>query len=89
MSQLFENEGKITFVPDYTAVIHDDCTYLEIRADTYLLAYKSTLISRNSAQKDANGDANARPDGHVSVAMNGTTHKADDPDDKPLEDVQL
>lgn len=42
-----------------------------------------------SAQKDANGDANARPDGHVSVAMNGTTHKADDPDDKPLEDVQL
>lgn len=47
MSQLFENEKKITFMPDYSATIRDDCTYLEISAHTYLLAYKSTLISRN------------------------------------------
>ncbi|KAI1716538.1 metal transporter cnnm-1 [Ditylenchus destructor] len=42
---------KITFVPDYSAVIRDDCTYLEISAQTYLLAYKSTLLSR---QKNEN-----------------------------------
>lgn len=46
--QTLECDPKnITFVPDYSAVIRDDCTYLEISAQTYLLAYKSTLISRN------------------------------------------
>lgn len=38
---------KITFVPDYSMVIRDECTYLEITAQTYLIAYKSTLISKN------------------------------------------
>jgi hypothetical protein len=38
---------KITFIPDFTATIRDDCTYLEISAQTYLLAYKSTLINKN------------------------------------------
>ncbi|KAI6173296.1 hypothetical protein M3Y98_01066500 [Aphelenchoides besseyi] len=38
---------KITFIPDFTATIRDDCTYLEICAQTYLLAYKSTLINKN------------------------------------------
>jgi hypothetical protein len=47
--QLFDLDQmkKITFVPDYSAVIRDDCTYLEITAQTYLLAYKSTLININ------------------------------------------
>jgi hypothetical protein len=40
-------------VPDYSAVIRDDCTYLEISAQTYLLAYKSTLLSRQKNEKDA------------------------------------
>jgi len=43
----FDQMKKITFVPDYSAVIRDDCTYLEITAQTYLLAYKSTLININ------------------------------------------
>jgi len=38
---------KVTFVPDFSAVIRDDCTYLEINAQTFLLAYKSTLINKN------------------------------------------
>lgn len=38
---------KVTFIPDFTATIRDDCTYLEISAQTYLLAYKSTLINKN------------------------------------------
>ncbi|KAH7707332.1 ancient conserved domain protein 4 [Aphelenchoides avenae] len=56
ISNVPETEKKtITFLPDYSVTIRDDCTYLEISAQTYLLAYKSTLISRNSADKD--GDA--------------------------------
>ncbi|TKR81092.1 hypothetical protein L596_015030 [Steinernema carpocapsae] len=39
---------RITFVPDFSAVVRDDCTYLEISAQTYLLAYKSTLLSRGN-----------------------------------------
>ncbi|OZC05783.1 hypothetical protein X798_07241 [Onchocerca flexuosa] len=35
-----------SFTPDFSAVVRDDCTYLEITAQTYLLAYKSTLISK-------------------------------------------
>ncbi|CAD5233734.1 unnamed protein product [Bursaphelenchus xylophilus] len=38
---------KLTFSPDYTVVIKDQCTYLEITPQTYLLAFKSTLITRN------------------------------------------
>ncbi|VDM49453.1 unnamed protein product [Toxocara canis] len=41
-----------TFIPDFSAVVRDDCTYLEITAQTYLLAYKSTLISKGSRSRD-------------------------------------
>jgi hypothetical protein len=43
-----ELEKKITFVPDYSVTIQDDCTYLEVTSTTYLLAYKTTLITRGS-----------------------------------------
>lgn len=43
-----DSEKKITFTPDYSVTIQDDCTYLEISAQTYLLAYKTTLLSRES-----------------------------------------
>ena len=43
-----ENEKKITFTPDFSVTIQDDCTYLEVTAQTYLLAYKTTLLSRES-----------------------------------------
>lgn len=42
----------VTFTPDFSAVVRDDCTYLEITAQTYLLAYKSTLISKGSRSRD-------------------------------------
>lgn len=44
---------KVDFVPDFTATIRDDCTYLEISAQTYLLAYKSTLINKKQRQDGA------------------------------------
>lgn len=37
----------ISFKPDFSAVIRDSCTYLEVTAETYLLAYKLTLITKN------------------------------------------
>nr|CDP94157.1 Bm5068, isoform b [Brugia malayi] len=42
----------VSFTPDFSAVVRDDCTYLEITAQTYLLAYKSTLISKGSRSRE-------------------------------------
>ncbi|CAJ0915620.1 unnamed protein product, partial [Mesorhabditis belari] len=39
-------EKKIGFTPDYSVIVRDDCTFLEISATSYQLAYKTTLISR-------------------------------------------
>lgn len=53
ISQLTEVDmKKISFIPDFTATIRDDCTFLEISAQTYLLAYKSTLINKNRPDGD-------------------------------------
>ena len=41
-----------TFIPDFSAVVRDDCTYLEITAQTYLLACKSTQLSKGSRSRD-------------------------------------
>lgn len=45
-------KSPISFTPDFSAVVRDDCTYLEITAQTYLLAYKSTLISKGSRSRE-------------------------------------
>ncbi|VDM75895.1 unnamed protein product [Strongylus vulgaris] len=37
---------KLGFVPDYSVVVRDDCTFLEVTAQSWLLAYRSTLMSR-------------------------------------------
>uniref|UniRef100_A0AC34RI91 CNNM transmembrane domain-containing protein n=1 Tax=Panagrolaimus sp. JU765 TaxID=591449 RepID=A0AC34RI91_9BILA len=47
-----DSEKKITFTPDFSVTIQDDCTYLEITAQTYLLAYKTTLLSRESKSNE-------------------------------------
>ncbi|VDN82117.1 unnamed protein product [Brugia pahangi] len=45
-------KSAVSFTPDFSAVVRDDCTYLEITAQTYLLAYKSTLISKGSRSRE-------------------------------------
>ncbi len=37
-----------TFIPDYTVTVKDDCTYLEISVNTYLSAYRATLMQRKN-----------------------------------------
>jgi len=58
---------KVNFVPDFTATIRDDCTYLEISAQTYLLAYKSTLINKNRIDGQDNKDVMSELDGVAPV----------------------
>ncbi|CAI4233125.1 unnamed protein product [Auanema sp. JU1783] len=38
--------GKVGFMPDFSVVVRDECTFLEITAQSWLLAYRSTLMSR-------------------------------------------
>jgi len=38
----------IVFTPDFTAVVRDSCIYLEVTVQGYMLAVKTTLISRGS-----------------------------------------
>uniref|UniRef100_A0A158R641 CNNM transmembrane domain-containing protein n=1 Tax=Syphacia muris TaxID=451379 RepID=A0A158R641_9BILA len=45
-------KAAASFIPDYSAVVRDDCTYLEITAQTYLLACKSTQLSKGSRSRD-------------------------------------
>ncbi|KAH7708805.1 ancient conserved domain protein 4 [Aphelenchoides avenae] len=71
MNQLLENEQKTTFVPDYSATVRDDCTYLEISVQTYLRAFKSTLISRNRAGV-AIGEVNIYANDEVSTTTTTT-----------------
>jgi hypothetical protein len=37
-----------SFIPDFTAVVKDDCTYLEITVNTYLSAYRATLMQKGT-----------------------------------------
>uniref|UniRef100_A0A8R1XU21 CNNM transmembrane domain-containing protein n=5 Tax=Onchocerca TaxID=6281 RepID=A0A8R1XU21_ONCVO len=57
-----------SFTPDFSAVVRDDCTYLEITAQTYLLAYKSTLISKGCRGLLASAGGE---DGSIATTANG------------------
>ncbi|TKR73578.1 hypothetical protein L596_020876 [Steinernema carpocapsae] len=50
-STAFAESRRTGFAPDFTAVIRDECTYLEISAQTYHLAYKSTLLYRGNSTR--------------------------------------
>uniref|UniRef100_A0AAF5RTS5 CNNM transmembrane domain-containing protein n=1 Tax=Wuchereria bancrofti TaxID=6293 RepID=A0AAF5RTS5_WUCBA len=60
--------NAVSFTPDFSAIVRDDCTYLEITAQTYLLAYKSTLISKGSRGLLASAGGE---DGGIAAIANG------------------
>ncbi|KAK6762686.1 hypothetical protein RB195_023411 [Necator americanus] len=72
---------RIGFVPDYSVVVRDECTFLEVTAQNWLLAYRSTLMSRTGA----------RPSVVEASGVNTKTAKDDSSwtavQDKPREDV--
>uniref|UniRef100_A0A0K0D772 Cyclic nucleotide-binding domain-containing protein n=1 Tax=Angiostrongylus cantonensis TaxID=6313 RepID=A0A0K0D772_ANGCA len=41
---------RLGFVPDYSVVVRDDCTFLEITAHDWVAAYRSTLMSRGETR---------------------------------------
>ncbi|CAJ0577395.1 unnamed protein product, partial [Mesorhabditis spiculigera] len=45
-----QKDRKIGFTPDYSVVVRDDCTFLEISANHYELAYKTSQISKTTAR---------------------------------------
>ncbi|KAK0400373.1 hypothetical protein QR680_003466 [Steinernema hermaphroditum] len=42
----------LAFVPDYSVIIKDDCTYLEVTASSYVNAYRATLMQREMGKGD-------------------------------------
>lgn len=63
---------KLMFQPDYSVVVKDQCTFLEVTPQVYLLAFKSTLMNRNLREaSDSSGPREARLD-----TLNGDIRKA-------------
>uniref|UniRef100_A0A0N4Z0S1 CNNM transmembrane domain-containing protein n=1 Tax=Parastrongyloides trichosuri TaxID=131310 RepID=A0A0N4Z0S1_PARTI len=46
ISNASDKNRLITFIPDYTAVVRDTCTYLDITASAYVVGYKTSLLQR-------------------------------------------
>ncbi|KAE9415509.1 hypothetical protein Angca_006815, partial [Angiostrongylus cantonensis] len=45
-----DSSKRLGFVPDYSVVVRDDCTFLEITAHDWVAAYRSTLMSRGETR---------------------------------------
>ncbi|VDK66498.1 unnamed protein product [Cylicostephanus goldi] len=54
-----DNKQKLGFVPDYSVVVRDDCTFLEVTSQSWLLAYRSTLMSREGPRPSFVGSNDA------------------------------
>ncbi|KAK6033226.1 hypothetical protein OSTOST_00591 [Ostertagia ostertagi] len=49
-SLVSDTTKKLGFIPDYTVVVRDECTFLEITAHSWMLACRSTLMSRGGTR---------------------------------------
>ncbi|VDL76916.1 unnamed protein product [Nippostrongylus brasiliensis] len=49
-SLVADTNKKIGFIPDFSVVVRDECTFLEVTARSWLLACKSTLMSRGGTR---------------------------------------
>lgn len=50
---LSSRRPDLMFTPDYSAVIKENCTYLEITVGAYINAYKSTLMQREKLKDES------------------------------------
>ncbi|KAJ1374199.1 hypothetical protein KIN20_036828 [Parelaphostrongylus tenuis] len=51
-----DNNKRLGFVPDFSVVVRDECTFLEITAHNWLAAYRSTLMSRGEPRTSFTAD---------------------------------
>ncbi|CAM36329.1 Metal transporter cnnm-1 [Caenorhabditis elegans] len=51
-SELSARRPDLMFKPDYSAVVKEDCTYLEISVSAYINAYKASLMQRERPLND-------------------------------------
>ncbi|WKY16069.1 hypothetical protein Q1695_001058 [Nippostrongylus brasiliensis] len=86
-SLVADTNKKIGFIPDFSVVVRDECTFLEVTARSWLLACKSTLMSRGGTRSHRSSAVNSRrsssqgrslfPD--VDGSTSGTTAEEDCP----------
>ncbi|MFH4976128.1 hypothetical protein AB6A40_002837 [Gnathostoma spinigerum] len=55
----------LAFVPDYSVIVKEDCTFLEVSSTTYINAYRATLMQREIGHRDTI-DSTADGDEHYS-----------------------
>uniref|UniRef100_A0A1I7SXU1 Metal transporter n=1 Tax=Caenorhabditis tropicalis TaxID=1561998 RepID=A0A1I7SXU1_9PELO len=72
-SDLSARRPDLMFRPDYSAVVKEDCTYLEISVAAYINAYKASLMQREKPLTDASDVS------HNSSAHNSTLSLAEKP----------
>uniref|UniRef100_A0A0N5BDI1 CNNM transmembrane domain-containing protein n=1 Tax=Strongyloides papillosus TaxID=174720 RepID=A0A0N5BDI1_STREA len=83
----------ITFTPDYTAVVRDSCTYLDITASTYIVGYKTSLLQREGGivnqpiSPSSNGEVKRSSLNDLPSTANETLFENDEVDNKESESL--
>ncbi|XGW31068.1 hypothetical protein V3C99_009771 [Haemonchus contortus] len=60
----------LMFKPDYSVVVKEDCTYLDVSVAAYINAYKSSLMQREKGRDDVSYDG-----GHLSSRSPSPTRR--------------
>ncbi|KAK5973762.1 hypothetical protein GCK32_014163 [Trichostrongylus colubriformis] len=74
-NSLVSDTTKLGFIPGYTVVVRDECTFLVITAHSWVLACRSTLMSRGGTRPSSTG-------------MDGLTSGAAGDEDSPWQTVE-
>uniref|UniRef100_A0A8R1DNM1 Metal transporter n=1 Tax=Caenorhabditis japonica TaxID=281687 RepID=A0A8R1DNM1_CAEJA len=65
-SDLSVRRPDLLFKPDYSAVVKEDCTYLEISVTAFVNAYKASLMQREKPLNDPPSDCSPHSSFHTS-----------------------
>uniref|UniRef100_A0A1I8ASV1 Cyclic nucleotide-binding domain-containing protein n=1 Tax=Steinernema glaseri TaxID=37863 RepID=A0A1I8ASV1_9BILA len=83
----------LSFVPDYSVVVNDNCTFLDISASSYVNAYRATLMQRETGKGDVDLSTTslngAKDDPHAwkQVPVNKFISQPKSPITRTLEEV--